>query len=228
MKNFQLIAFLIVFQLPSVLSYYPLEEFEGVSTACSNPFDCKMYLAQNDSPGSSAREPDARPVESVSQKVESVSKPLGKASEPIQSISKPIEALSRPLDSASEPLGSVSKPLGSVSEPVNSYSIPSDSLENPRGSQSKIGEGKDQSGGLMSHSSEGGKLDAGKEPSAVEEKSIPSNSYELFEDTFKQNENVHATGQGYDRIRGTRETYCKWKDENGMIHVESGEKCVRN
>ncbi|MGB7292034.1 MAG: hypothetical protein WBD99_07680 [Thermodesulfobacteriota bacterium] len=228
MKNFQLIAFLIVFQLPSTLSYSSLEEVEGVSTAFSNPSDCKIYLAQNDSTGSSVNGPEARPIESVSQKVESVSNPLGRASESIQSISKPIEKLSRPLDSASEPLGSVSNPPGSVSKPVDSYFIHSDSLENSQESQPKIGEGKVESGGLKSDSIDGGKLDTGKEPSAVEENSGSSNSEEAFDDPFKQNDNVETPGQDYDRIKGTRETYCKWKDENGMIHIESGEKCRRD
>ncbi len=228
MKNFQLIAFLIVLQIPPTLSYSSLVDTGSVSTAFSNPSDCNTYLAQNNSAGSSVNGTEVRPIESVSQKIESVSNPLGRASESIQSISKPIDTLSRPLDSASEPLGSVSKPLGSVSKPVDSYSIPSDSLENSQESQPKIKEGKVESEGLRSDSAAGGELETGKEPSAVEEKSNASNSEEVFEDPFKQNENVDATGQEYDRIKGTKETYCKWKDENGMIHIESGEKCRRD
>jgi archaellum component FlaC len=228
MKTYQLIAFLMVLQLPSTLSYSSREEVENVSTACSNPSDCKIYLAQNNSTEASVDRSEAKSIESVSEKVESVSNPLGKASESIESISKPIESLSKPLGSVSEPLSSVSQPLGSVSKPVGSYSLPDDSLTNPQESESKIEEGKEETRGLGINSIQGGKGEMGKEPFTGEEKSDSSNPEEAFEDPFKENANVDATGQEYDRIKGTRETYCKWKDENGMIHIESGEKCRRD
>ncbi len=228
MKSFQLIAFLIVLQLPSTLSYSAEEEVESVPTACSNPSDCKIYLAQNNSTESSVNGSEAKSIESVSVKVESVSNPLGKASESIQSISRPIESISKPLGSVSEPLSSVSKPLGSVSKPIGSYSLPDDSLRNPQESEPKITQEKDESRGLNVNSIQGGIVGMGKEPFTGEEKSDSSYSEEDFEDPFKENANVDATGQEYDRIKGTRETYCKWKDENGMIHIESGEKCRRD
>ncbi len=227
MGNFQLIVLLVVIQIPSALCYSSQEVVETVTGSCWKSSDRNIYLAQNNSPESPVDATETKPIEAVSEKLESLSNPQGKAFQSIESISKPIESLSRPLDSASEPVGSVSKPPGSVSEPVDSYFIPSDSLENPGETKPKIGEGKVQLGGLRSDSIEGGNLDTGEEPSAVEEKSGSSNSDDAYEDVFEQNDNVDATGQGYDRIKGTRETYCKWKDENGMIHIESGEKCIR-
>ena len=228
MKSFQLIAFLIVLQLPSTFSYSSEEEVKGVSTACSNPSDCKIYLAQNNSTESSLNRPEGKPIESVSQKVESVSNPLGRSSESIQSISKPIESISKPLESVSEPLSSVSQPLGAASKPVGSYSLPDDSLTDPQESESKIGEGKEETRGLGANSVQGGIGKIGKEPLAVEEKSESSGYEESFEEPFKENENVDVTEQDYDRIKGTKGSYCKWTDENGMIHIESGEKCRRD
>jgi hypothetical protein len=228
MKSFQLIAFSIVVQLTSTLLYSSQEEVENVSTACSDPSDCKIYLAQNNSTEASVNGSEAKPIESVSQKVESVSNPLGRASESIQSISKPVESISKPLESVSEPLSSVSQPLGAASKPVGSYSVPTDSLKNPQESESKIGEGKEESRGSGVNSIQGGIGEIEKEPLAVEEKSDSSGSEESFEEPFKENENVDVTEQDYDRIKGTRGTYCKWTDEDGMIHVESGEKCRRD
>ena len=218
----------MVFQLPSTLSYSSQEEVENVSIACSNSSDCKIYLAQNNATEASVNRSEAKTIESVSEKVESVSNPLGKASESVESISKPIGSVSKPLGSVSAPLSSVSQPLGSVSKPVGSYSIPDDSLKDPQESESIIEEGKEETRGLGINSIQGGKEGMGKEPSAGEEKSDSSDSGEAFEDLFKENANVDGTRQEYDRIKGTRETYCKWKDENGMIHIESGEKCRRD
>jgi hypothetical protein len=227
MMSFHLITFLIVLQLPSAFSDSLQKEIESVSTACSNPSDCKIYLAQNNSTESSVDMPETKPIEAVSGKVESVSNPLGKASESIESISKPIESLSKPLESVSEPLSSVSQPPGSVSKPVDSYLLPVDSLKNSQESESKIEEGKEESRGLGVNSIQGGKGEMGKEPLGVEEKYDSSDSEESFEELFKGSENVDVIEQDYDRIKGTRETYCKWTDENGMIHIESGERCVR-
>jgi hypothetical protein len=227
MKSFQLIVFLIILQLPSTFSYSSQKEIEGVLTACSNPSDCKIYLAQNNSNESPVDMPETKPVEAVSEKVESLSNPLGKASESIESISKPIESLSKPLESVSEPVGSVSQPLGSLSKPVDSYLLPVDSLKNSHESESKIEEGELESRGLGVNSIQGGKGEIGKEPLGVEEKYDLSDSEESFDELFKGSENLDAIEQGYQRIKGTRGTYCKWTDENGMIHIESGEKCVK-
>jgi hypothetical protein len=227
MKSFHLITFLIVLQLPSTFSNSSQKEIDNVSTACSNPSDCKIYLAQNNSTESSVDMPETKPIEEVSEKLESVSNPLGKASESIESISKPIESLSKPLESVSEPLSSVSKPLGSVSKPVDSYLQPVDSLNNSQESESEIEEGKEESGGLGVKSVPGEKGEMVKEPSAVEEKYNSSDSEESLEELFKGSENVDVIEQHYDRIKGTGGTYCKWTDENGMIHIESGEKCTR-
>ena len=221
MRNFQLITFLIALFLPSAFSYSVQEEIGSVPTACSIPSGCKKYLAQSDSHESSVDMPETKPIETVSEKLESVSNPLGKASESIESISRSIESLSKPLESVSEPLGSVSQPLGSVSKPVGS-------LKNSQESESQIEEGNEHATGLDDNSIQGVKGEVGKEPFAGEEKSESSNSEEAFEDPFKENANVDGTGQEYNRIKGTRETYCKWKDENGMIHIESGEKCRRD
>lgn len=223
-----MIAFLIVLQLPSTLSYSSQEEVESVSTACSNPSDCEIYLAQNKSTESSVNTPEVKSIESVSQKVESVSNPLGRASESIESISKPIESLSKPLESVSEPLDSVSQPLGAASKPVESYSLPDGSLKNPQKLESKVEEGKEETGGLGINSIQGGIGEMGEEPLAVEEENDSSGSEGSFEEPFKENENVDVTEEDYDRIKGTRGTYCKWTDENGMIHIESGEKCRRD
>lgn len=220
MKNFQLLTFLIALQLSSTFSYSVQEEVESVPTACSKPSDCKKYLAQNDSTESSVNGPEARPIESVSQKLESVSSPLGKASESIESISKPIETLSRPLDSASEPLGSVSKPLSSVSKPV-------DSLKNSQESESQIEEGKQHETVMDFNSAEGGKGVTGKEQLEVEKKYDSSNPQAGSGELPKESDNVDLIHKDYDRIKGTRGTYCKWRDEGGMIHIESGEKCKK-
>ena len=228
MISFQVISFLVVLQLPSTLSYSSHEQVGSLLTACSDPSDCKIYVAQNNSTESPVNRPEAKPIESVSQKVESVSNPLGRASESIQSISKPIESISKPLESISEPLSTVSQPLGAASKPIGSYSLPDDSLKDPQESESKIGEGKEESKGLGANSIHGEIGEKGKEPLAVEEKSDSSGSEESFEEPFKEDENVDVTEQDYDRIKGTRGSYCKWTDENGMIHIESGEKCRRD
>ncbi len=226
MKNFQLISFLIVLQLTTALSYSSQEQVESVSTACSKPTDCKTYLAQNNSPQSAVGTTETKSIEAVSEKVESLSNPLGKASESIESISKPIETLSKPLDSASEPLGSVSKPPGSVSKPVDSYLPPGDSLNESQESPPKIKGGKVESVGSGPNSVEGGEVDVGKEPSAIEERSDSSASEENFDELFRGGGSADLKEQRYGRINGTKEAYCKWTDENGMIHIESGEKCI--
>jgi archaellum component FlaC len=220
MRNFQLLTFLIALQLPSPFSYSVQQKVESMPTARSTPSDFKKYLAQNDSHESSVDTRETKPVEAVSEKLEAVSNPLGKASESIESISRPIESLSKPLESVSEPLSSVSQPLGSISKPV-------DSLKNSQESESQIEEGKEHAAGLDVNSIQGGKGEMGKEQLEVEKKYDSPDPQQSFEETSKESENVDVTGQHYDRIKGTKRAYCRWTDENGMIHIESGEKCVR-
>lgn len=219
MRYFQSLTFLLVLLLPSAFSYSVEEEVERVPTACSMPSDCKKYLAQNDANGSPADVLETKPIEAVSEKLESVSNPLGKASESIESISKPIETLSKPLESVSEPLSSVSRPLGSVSKPV-------ESLTNSQESGSQTEEAKEHTTGLDVNSIQSGKGEAGKQGLKVEKKYDASDPQKSFEATSEESENVDRTGPHYDRIKGTRGAYCRWTDENGMIHIESGEKCM--
>lgn len=227
MKNFQLIVFLIVLQLPFTHYYPPQEGVESVSTACSKRSGCKTYVAQNNSPESPVGATETKPIETVSEKVESLSNPLGKASESIESISKPVESLSRPLDSASEPLGSVSKPPGSESKAFDSFLQSGDPLKNAQESEQKNEGGKVESLDLEPNSVEGGEVGTGNETSRVKEGSDSSASEKEFQELFRSGENALVEEQRYDRIKGTRDTYCKWKDENGMTHIESGEKCLR-
>lgn len=214
-----MLTFLIAIQLPSAFSYSVQERVESMATACSMPSDCKKYLAQNDSRESSVDMRETKPIEAVSEKLESVSNPLGKASESLESISKPIESLSKPLESVSEPLSSVSQPIGSVSKPV-------DSLKSSQESESRIEEGKEQPTGLDVNSIQGGKGEVGKEQLEVEKKYDSSDPQKSFDAKSKESENVDVMAQHYDRIKGTRGAYCKWTDKNGMIHIESGEKCM--
>ena len=212
-------TFLIVLLLPSAFSYSVQEEIGSVPTACSMPSDCKKYLAQNDPRDSSVDMRENKQIEAVSEELESVSNPLGKASESIDSISKPIESLSKPLESVSEPPSSVSQPISSVSNPVGS-------LNNSQESESQIEQGKEHATGLDVDSIQGGKGGVGKEQLELEKKYDSPDPQKSFEATSKESENLDVTGQHYDRIQGTKGAYCRWTDENGMIHIESGEKCM--
>lgn len=216
----------MILHLPSAFFYSQPLEGEFALAACSNQSDCADYLAQSDSNESVLDMTDPEPIKALSEKLESVAKPLGQSSESVESISKPIETLSRPIDSVSEPLGSVSKPLGSVSRPIGSYSIPSDSLEKSAVPQPNLGGIKGESGVLLPDSAEGGGVTTETERSAVGGEPDSPDPEESLEQLFREGESDDAGEKHYDRIKGTRETYCKWKDDNGMIHIESGEKCA--
>jgi hypothetical protein len=99
-------------------------------------------------------------------------------------------------------------------------------LKNPQKPESKIGEGKEESRGSDVNSIQRGIGEMGKEPLAVEEENDSSGSAGSFKQPIEENENVDVIEQDYDGIKGTRGTYCKWTDENGMINIESGEKCA--
>jgi hypothetical protein len=227
MRNFQLLTFLIVLLLPYTFSYSSQEEVESASTACSNLSHCKVYLAQNTPTESPVDMSESKPIEAVSEELRSISNPLGQGSESIESVSKPIESLSKPLESVSKPLSSVSKPLGSVSKPVDSYLKPVDSVKNTEQLESKIEGEEEGTRGLGVDSIQGGKGEMEKVPSAVEGKYDSSDPRAGSGEPPKEGDNADLIHKGYDRIKGTRGTYCKWRDENGMIHIESGEKCVR-
>ena len=73
-----------------------------------------------------------------------------------------------------------------------------------------------------------GKRETQKQPLAVEGKYDSADPQPGSGGLPKEGENVDLIHNDYDRIKGTRGTYCKWRDGDGMIHIESGEKCKKD
>ena len=224
MRTLNLLLFVFIFVAFFKVSFSEEQKQNDELVSCPNNSDCNGLINNTDANEEKKLPPESVPIESVSENIESVSKPLGKSSEGIESISTPVESLSKPLDSVSMPLGEVSRPLGSVSKPIESYSVPIESLVGSSGSDSEDNQNskddKNSAGGIINYR---GSEDM--EDITWEEIAPPADESDALDVDPAQGELTDSSINEYKGIDGTRQSYCKWTDEDGTVHIESGRKC---
>ena len=221
MRTLNLLLFVFVFVAFFKVSFSEEQKQNDELVSCPNNSDCNGLINNTDANEEKKLPPESVPIESVSENIESVSKPLGKSSEGIESISTPVESLSKPLDSVSVPLGEVSRPLGSVSKPIESYSVPVESMIG--GSEIDSEDSVDSDSAV---SKTGGSKDM--EDITWEEIAPPADESDALDVDSAQGELTDSSINEYKGIDGTRQSYCKWTDEDGTVHIESGRKCFED
>lgn len=224
MRALYLLLFVFVFVAFFKVSFSEEQKQNDELVTCPNDSDCNGVIENTDVKEEKELVPESVPIESVSENIESVSNPLGKSSEGIQSISNPIESLSKPLDSVSMPLGAVSHPIGSVSKPIEFYSVP---IESMVGSSANDSENNQNSKDKEKSIDDITNYRSSEEMEDItwEEIAPPLEESDALEADSTEDELMEPSLNEYEVIDGTKKSYCKWTDEDGIVHIESGRKC---
>ncbi len=224
MRAFNLILLVFLCVISFNVAFSEEEKQNDELVTCPNGSDCNGVMDNTDVKEGKELAPESVPIESVSENIESVSKPLGKSSEGIESISNTVESLSKPLDSVSMPLGAVSHPIGTVSKPIEFYSVPIESMVGSSANDSEDNqESKDKENsidGIMNY-----RNSEEMEDITWEEIAPPLEENDALEVDSTEDEMMEPSINEYEVIDGTKKSYCKWTDEDGIVHIESGRKC---